>query len=489
VEHNISTLMKEMVANVDYSVQTYLSNHPEVEFYVVSDADISLRGCRHDMLLFMAAVMMACPSLNQVGTSLRIDNIPKHYEMRQKTFKWELQYWNFEKQFAAEWDYGGAGRPVFVHLIPAAIDTTFSMHRSKVAFRNLKIPSLRMGAPYMAEHIPWYSSRPSPDEVWYKQHGAKHFSNYILNPASEVPLFETYEDLCPQGMKDPLVSKVILAKNGMQKTLCEATSARPLVHSMLHVLRNISQRSRCVVFDVGPNAGGFFGLAGMAYGCDASFIGIPNSCYNDVAGAVETNMFTGKGIVSVQDPPVIKDAKKKTKSKKKSKKSSKSKGCNCVAHDIDLSAHIIMNHTHNHLRKRSSTHSSRDFNILIIEISEYGYKALRSSLPLFQRHRLHNVFLDVTSNCASGAEKLIVNKTQVSGIFRKIASFGYSMWALAESRKTDRQDSFLLNTMDDIESFVASDNFLRHSMLFFLPGTPSESLVTWVPTNMDVGFK
>jgi hypothetical protein len=410
--------------------------------------------------------------------------------MEKRTVKWELQFWNFEKQFAAEWDYRGEGRPVFVHLIPAAIDTTFSMHRRQDAFRNLKVPSLRMGAPYMGEHIPWYSSQPSPDEVWYKQHGAKQFSNYVLNAASGVPMFETYEDLCPQGIKDPLVNKVILAQNEMQKMLCEVTSPRPFLYSMLHVIRNVSSRSHCVLFDVGPNAGGFFGLIGMAYGCDASFIGVSKPCYSHIAGALETNMFSARGNIStieLQDPVVIKEAKKKTN--KKSKKSSKPKSCSCVAQDIDLSAYIAVNHSHGHLKKKSAAQSTREFNMLVIEIPGYGYKTLRTSLPLFQRHQLHSVFLDVTSHCASGAEKILVNRTQVFGIFRKIASFGYSMWALAESRNTDSQGSFLLKTEDEIERFVVGDKFLHYSLLFFLPGTPSESLATWLPSYMNVGHK
>lgn len=147
VVHQKACDLKGMVDNVASYVASYLKDHASVEFYVVSDPDLSLRACKKDMLQLMTAVMRMCPTVAQVGTSLRMDNIPDSYHLKQKALSFESMYWS--KSFIMEW------KELFVHLFEAPVDTTFAMHRATVPYGRLKTPSIRTGAPYMAEHIPW----------------------------------------------------------------------------------------------------------------------------------------------------------------------------------------------------------------------------------------------------------------------------------------------------------------------------------------------
>lgn len=147
VVHQRACDLKGIVDNVASYVASYLKDHASVEFYVVSDPDLSLRACKKDMLELMTAVMRMCPAVAQVGTSLRMDNIPDSYHLKQKALSFESKYWS--KPFVVEW------KGSFVHVFEAPVDTTFAMHRGTVPYGRLVTPSIRTGAPYMAEHIPW----------------------------------------------------------------------------------------------------------------------------------------------------------------------------------------------------------------------------------------------------------------------------------------------------------------------------------------------
>jgi hypothetical protein len=73
-----------MVNRVAYRVQEYLRKHPHIQYYVVSDGDLSLRGCKGDILLFLVSLMKACPRFKQVGAHLRIDNLPDYYKLKKE---------------------------------------------------------------------------------------------------------------------------------------------------------------------------------------------------------------------------------------------------------------------------------------------------------------------------------------------------------------------------------------------------------------------
>lgn len=158
---------EQVISNIASSVKSYLISHPDVHHYAVTDGDISLRGCQGDILLFMAGVLDACPRIAQVGTSLRISNLGN-------TFKDRVQedegHWWKSSIVAAEW------RGFFVNLLSAAIDTTFAVRKRTQEWSRLQSPSMRVLGPYMAEHIPWYSTNPSPDEL----HGFQGVSHYTL---------------------------------------------------------------------------------------------------------------------------------------------------------------------------------------------------------------------------------------------------------------------------------------------------------------------
>lgn len=145
-------------------IQTYLQEHPDVEYYVFTDADIALLRTRHDLLLFLAANLAACPQIKQVGPHLQVSDIPLHYENHKGVVIQHAPLWKSIPNVAT-WE--GIG----YHVVRRKIDTTFAMRRRGDPFARLSKPSLRTYAPFAAVHVDWYynSSNLPPDKIWYTQ--------------------------------------------------------------------------------------------------------------------------------------------------------------------------------------------------------------------------------------------------------------------------------------------------------------------------------
>lgn len=170
-----SLLQNVLVDSVQKHVHAYLSARLDVNFYIVSDPDISLWGCQSDVLLFFAAVLSACPRLEQIGPSLRISDIPLDYPKRKEVLKQELKFWNQLPPYSACW------RGNIYHIAEQHIDTTFSMRRRTTAFERRQLPAMRSYAPFMAIHTPWYSASGAPDDVYYMEHLEVPASHYTLH--------------------------------------------------------------------------------------------------------------------------------------------------------------------------------------------------------------------------------------------------------------------------------------------------------------------
>jgi len=460
--------------NVAAAVASYRKNHPEVEFYVVSDADLSLRGCEHDILPFFAACLNACPHVVQIGTSLRIDNIQQSSSLKMgtkniKTADWELQFWDARKHMIAEWD-NGRGNSHFVNLFEAAIDTTFAMRRMHSQFKRLQRPCIRAGAPYMSEHIPWYSLKPSPDESWYMQHGGKKFTNYVLNGSPANSEYTSYAVSCVHSKHQHVnVGEIIMAKNSMVAWICDQRSEQLILKGMLHILTStkngsfsrdlIAQSQECLVVDVGSNTG-FFGLLGMTFGCNALFFDVQQKCVELVTGAIEMNKFSGTGIAKLMG---ISD-------RQETLLISTESSCNGQTYVTTQAPPNDSMKKSIRLETLSSVVPSQQ-KILILKIDTEGneYKVLQGALEMFRKQLILNVFVEVTA-CCNFWKRQGVNRSQVTAVFGTIASYGYSMWVLGESQPTGKyymKNPFLLTTQKEISDYVQTAPYLQQDMWLF----------------------
>ena len=140
---------------------------PDKSFYAVTDCDVMpCSYAPNDFPKFMTDVLKSNSELLKVGFSLRIDNLPDHYQFKKNVIDWENQYYNDLLEVRDG-----------VPLYRAPIDTTFAFYnigKRHDGYNDAHLySSIRTGHPYSAVHLPWYSdtSAPSEEEIFYLQNG------------------------------------------------------------------------------------------------------------------------------------------------------------------------------------------------------------------------------------------------------------------------------------------------------------------------------
>ncbi|MGH9200229.1 MAG: hypothetical protein ACRD2A_03225 [Vicinamibacterales bacterium] len=115
--------------------------------YVVTDPDLSMEGCPHDVLEVLADGLRTFPWARKAGVGLEIDDIPAGYPSRDLILRIEREYWTnrLDQRF-----------------FRAAVDTTFALYRAGVD--PPLGPAVRADRPYVARHLPWYVTSSNLDE-------------------------------------------------------------------------------------------------------------------------------------------------------------------------------------------------------------------------------------------------------------------------------------------------------------------------------------
>ena len=133
---------------------------------MVTDPDVvPTVTCPHDLVRRMLEALETLPTVGKVGPSLRVDNLPPHYLLREEVVEWETQFW--QKPTAD----GGA--------YEAQLDTTFALYRPG----SEPWPEgahYRLAPPYSVEHVPWYenSERACEEREFYKEHARREFIHW-----------------------------------------------------------------------------------------------------------------------------------------------------------------------------------------------------------------------------------------------------------------------------------------------------------------------
>lgn len=124
------------------------------EFYAVTDSDLDLRECPHDLLEVLSAGLVRHPELCKCGVSLRTNDLPDGFPHKQPVIDRERGYSQYELDD---------------HLWSADIETTLAVYRSwPCVYR----PAARSKWPYEARHVPWYITPETitDEERYYIQH-------------------------------------------------------------------------------------------------------------------------------------------------------------------------------------------------------------------------------------------------------------------------------------------------------------------------------
>jgi hypothetical protein len=135
--------------------------------FVLTDSDVVPASfCPADLIGRLLEQLQRHPDAKKVGPALRIDNLPEHYAEVDVVRKWESQFWE---------------HPVAPGVFAAPIDTTFALYPPRAEFSN-EACNLRLGAPYIVEHTPWYVDEAALDdeERHYRAHTSVVHSNWSV---------------------------------------------------------------------------------------------------------------------------------------------------------------------------------------------------------------------------------------------------------------------------------------------------------------------
>ena len=153
--------------------------------YIITDSDlVPASFCPADLVPALLGAIERFPDCGKAGPSLRIDNLPDCYRQAETARRWESQFW--EKPL---------GRGHFA----APLDTTFALYPARAEFTRDN-RNIRLGYPYMFEHVPWYvaESDLSEEERYYRTHTSPIHSHWSLeqrqeNRVEDTPRVRNYE--------------------------------------------------------------------------------------------------------------------------------------------------------------------------------------------------------------------------------------------------------------------------------------------------------
>lgn len=116
------------------------------KYFVLTDPDIiPVEECPNNFLHVFHDILQNNPTINKVGFSLKIDDLPACYPLKDKVIKWEKQFYQYPTNYKD------------ILIFSAPIDTTFALYRPRKKWRSKNFYSaIRVGHPYAARHLPWY---------------------------------------------------------------------------------------------------------------------------------------------------------------------------------------------------------------------------------------------------------------------------------------------------------------------------------------------
>lgn len=135
------------------------------DFYIYTDADVvpeSSAGFESIRLMYRR--LRNDLRLDKIGFSLRIDNLPDHFKLKQEVIDWEKKFWQVRES-----------RNFWV----AKVDTTFALY-APYAKGGGECRALRTDVPHTALHLPWYenSSAPGEEDNYYRDHAEPSNSHW-----------------------------------------------------------------------------------------------------------------------------------------------------------------------------------------------------------------------------------------------------------------------------------------------------------------------
>ena len=133
------------------TIRQYLSERPNVEYYILTDPDIELNNAKSNLVETFIYLLNKY-NVYSVGTSLKIDDIPDYYPKKKLVLSIPTHK-SFHNSPRIQENFQGQD----FEITRAPIDTTFQLIRARnIDVRFPHTDCLRVFEPYDARHLDWY---------------------------------------------------------------------------------------------------------------------------------------------------------------------------------------------------------------------------------------------------------------------------------------------------------------------------------------------
>lgn len=142
-------------------------------YYIVTDPDVLPdKNCPHDAVLRFYNMLQDYPSIVKSGFSLKIDDLPAYFPIRDLVLEMEKRFWTKPTP---------DGEGYFAH-----IDTTFALYRPGIfPDDGAWFEGIRLAPPYIAQHMPWYENPAelNDESLYYQQNTKPEASMWSVHDA------------------------------------------------------------------------------------------------------------------------------------------------------------------------------------------------------------------------------------------------------------------------------------------------------------------
>lgn len=142
-------------------------------YYIVTDPDVIPSETCLDAtpIKQMIEIHKKYPYHQKVGLSLKIDDLPDHYPLKKDVIAWEQQFWT---------------TPLEDNIYEASVDTTFALYKP-ASYTYVLGPSIRIGEPYSARHMPWYNNpaKLTDEDIFYKNRADTSVTSWNVDTLPE----------------------------------------------------------------------------------------------------------------------------------------------------------------------------------------------------------------------------------------------------------------------------------------------------------------
>lgn len=168
-KHNVLLHPGENVGHTAGWKKHYFKTYANGRPFILTDPDLyPVEECPTDVVDVMLEIINTVPfnKCRKVGMSLKIDDIPDHFNLKNEVIHHEKQFWTRWDEKVNAWQH--------------SVDTTFALYSPHAIDYHSIDPAYRLPTPYTMRHLPWYvdTSNISEEEEYYRSRAHSTITNW-----------------------------------------------------------------------------------------------------------------------------------------------------------------------------------------------------------------------------------------------------------------------------------------------------------------------